>query len=279
MSAQPYSNVTPLTVKPTASIVFVTPEIAARWLDANTRNRNVRHATVSTYARDMHAGNWHLTGESIKFAADGSLLDGQHRLHAIIKSGVTVPMYVMRGITPEAQRVMDTGRKRTASDALAIKGDANSALLAATTRLALGVATEAPDPGRYEATHAEIEAFITEYPNIRESVDFARQVARRTDCPPAVVAYTHWVLSAINRDQASDFWTAAADKVGLSDGDPVIALTNRFAESRRNREQLTKRTYLSLIYRAWNIRRAGKTARFLRVNSPAGGLVPVPEPR
>ena len=67
-----------------------------------------------------------------------------------------------------------------------------------------------------------------------------------------------------------------------SPGDYVsdrFALTNRFAEARRNRERMPKRVYLSLIYRAWNTRRDGKTMRFIRVNSPAGGLVPVPEPK
>lgn len=44
-------------------------------------------------------------------------------------------------------------------------------------------------------------------------------------------------------------------------------------------EVAPKRIYLSLIYRAWNARRSGKTMRFIRVNSPSGGLVPIPEPR
>jgi hypothetical protein len=279
MTAQRHENVTPLSAKPSASIVFVTPEMAARWLDTNTRNRRVRRETVNAYARDMTSGDWQLTGESVKFAPDGTLLDGQHRLHAIVKSGATVPLYVMRGITPEAQRVMDTGRKRTASDALAIRGDQHTAALAATVRLALGVMADIPDPGRYEATHAEIETFIAEYPDIRDAVEFARRIARRVDCPLAVVAYTYWVLAGIDATKAAEFWVAAADKVGLREGDPVIALTNRFAEARRAREQLTKRIYLSLIYRAWNTRRTGKQMKFIRVNSPAGGLVPVPEPR
>lgn len=44
-------------------------------------------------------------------------------------------------------------------------------------------------------------------------------------------------------------------------------------------EHLTKRIQLSLIFRAWNMRRTGKPMKFIRVNSPAGGLVPIPELR
>jgi len=241
-------------------------------------NRRMREATVLKYARDMAAGRWQITGESVKFDTDGRLLDGQQRLAAIACSGVTIQLIVMRGIPAAAQRVMDTGRARTSSDALTMQGEANSSLLAATCRLALGVDANIPDFDRYEATHAEIEQYVADHPNLRGACEFARNVARRTDCAPSVVAYTFYVLAQIDRQAAVAFWTSAADKVDLSVGDPVIALTNRFAEARRNREHLVKRTLLSLTYRAWNARRAGRTMRFIRVNSPAGGLVPIPDP-
>ena len=273
-------NVLPMPApKPSASVVFISPDMAARWLERNTRNRKLRPSTVARYARDMASGNWELTGEAVKFATDGTLLDGQHRLAAVIKSGATVPIYVVRGLAVESQRVMDTGDKRTAAGALQIAKHPNSSLLAAASRLALGVAADLSDPGHHEATHSEIQEFVDANPDIEYACDFARQVARRTDCPPAVVAYTYWALARIDTFEAANFWIAAADKVGLTPGDPVIALTNRFAEARRNRERMPKRVYLSLIYRAWNTRRDGKTMRFIRVNSPAGGLVPVPEPK
>jgi hypothetical protein len=279
MSAQPNKNTLPFHGKPTAAVVFISPAMAERWMKHNTKNRRLREDDIRAYARDMGAGAWNLTGEAIKFAPDGTLLDGQHRLVAIIRAGVTVPIFVVRGIAPDSQRVMDTGLKRTASDALTISGESHTTVLAAASRLALGVEAGLPDPGHYPATHSEIESFIEDNPTIRVAAEFAAHHARRTDCPPAVVAYTFWVLSAINTADATAFWVSAADKVGLTAGDPVIALTNRFAESRRNRENITKRIYLSLIYRAWNARRAGKTMTFIRINSPAGGLVPVPAPK
>lgn len=266
--------------EPKVSVVSVTPEMARRWLSRNDNNRHLRGVTVTQYARDMKNGRWQITGESIKFNAEGALLDGQHRLAAIVKAGVTVPMVVMRGIPDSAQRVMDTGQARTASDALAMKGEKHTSILAAAIRIAIGMEAEEPDPGKYAVTHAEVEQFLGEHPEMRGAAEFASQVARRTDCPPAVVAYTFWRFAqVVDVYAAANFWTAASDKVGLAAGDPVIALTNRFAEARRNREVLPKRVLLSLIYRAWNARREHKTMRFIRVNSPAGGLVPIPELR
>lgn len=282
MSANPESNnVTPIEGhgKPEAKIIFVDPTMAARWLEKNPRNRRIRPDTVKKYARDMEADRWQISGEAIKFAPDGTLLDGQHRLAAIISSGATVPLLVVRGIAPEAQRVMDTGRSRTASDALSIRGERHTSVLAASARLALGFDADAPNPTNYEATHGEIERFVDLNPGLRAAAEFASQVARRTDCPPTMVAYSFWRMAQLDRDDAVAFWVAAADKVGLSAGDPVIAMTNRFAEARRNRERLSKRAYASVIFRCWNYRRSNKTLRLVKINSPAGGLIPIPEPR
>lgn len=278
MSALP-KNVTPLNIPshPDAEIVVVTPDLAKRWLGYNVRNRTLRDRYVARYARDMASDNWKLTGEAIKFDTNGALLDGQHRLAAVIKSGVAVPFLVVRGLASESQDHMDTGNARTAADMLSINSHTNAAALAAAARLALGV--EHGDIDRYQPTHAEVREFVEANPTLIESVEFTRGLARRTDCPPAVVAYSHWRLAQIDAIEAANFWLGAAEKAGLRAGDPVIALTNRFAEARRNRETLSRRIYLSLIYRAWNTRRAGKTMRYIRVNSPAGGLVPIPEPK
>jgi len=98
--------------------VMVTPEMAARWLEGNIHNRDIRIADVNRYAEDMRRGRWKLTHQAIAFTEDGTLIDGQHRLWAILESGVTVPMLVVHGLAMDTQLVIDTHRGRTASDAL-----------------------------------------------------------------------------------------------------------------------------------------------------------------
>lgn len=265
--------------KPNASVIVVTPDMASRWLERNAINRRIKPAAISRFARDMKAGRWELTGEAIKFGADGYLKDGQNRLHACVKSGTPFVTFVIRGVSATAQRVMDTGSARTAADALSIAGEKHTALLAAAARIAIEVEAGVLDQRNYQPTHAEIEAFLHDNPDMRDAAAFASRVARRTDCPPSMVTYTTWALGRINPKQAYDFWLAAAEKADLRPGDPVIALTNRFAEARRSHERLPRRAYLSAIYRAWNARRKGQPLRQLKLNSSAGGLVPVPEPK
>ena len=89
--------------------------MAAEWLARNTFNRNLSQHSVNRYASDMSAGNWTLTHQGIAFDDQGVLVDGQHRLAAIIKSGVDVRMMVTWG----AARVgIDELRPRTAAEVI-----------------------------------------------------------------------------------------------------------------------------------------------------------------
>ena len=63
----------------------ISPEQAVRWLERNDNNRNVNVAKVKKMAKDMREGHWDTTHQGV---------DGQHRLLAIVESGVTVRMSV-----------------------------------------------------------------------------------------------------------------------------------------------------------------------------------------
>lgn len=264
------------------TVETVTPEIAKEWLKKaeDDPNRPPNPRTIRNYARDMAAGAWLLDGGAIKFGTNGALLDGKQRMKAVIDSGATITTCVMRGLDPPSQSVMDTGRKRSAADDLAIRGETNTTMLAAVVKLSLGVDTGAADPYRIEPTHTEIRNHLEAHPNIRAACDFIRPLSRKTDCPATVAAYTYYVMAEIDVFEAANFWIALAEKIDLKAGDPVLALSNRFAEIRRGRQTLPKPVYMSLIYRAWNARRKGLEMAFIRVHSPGagGGMVPVPKP-
>ena len=273
-------NVTDLrTTDPDIRFVKVTPELASRWLGANVHNRNIRPKDVARYARDMAAGDWKVTGDAIKFSRSQILLDGQHRLHAVIKSGVTVPMFIATDIDEEAQSVMDTGSRRTAGDMLHLTGYKHASLIAAATKIALQIDAGLGGSNNFTPTHSQIVEYVEANPGLVELSGIASKLARSCDCPPAVVLYTMYVLSMIDADQAVRFWVDAAEKVGLSAGDPVLAMTKRFAELRRTRSELSRTNLLSIVYRTWNARRSGSTLRHLRIRNPKGTAISVPRPR
>lgn len=275
---------TPLRAKkinaaPTAELIEVTPELARQWLAKNGANRSLRKQLVQTYANEMIGGRWRITGEAVQFGTDGRLLNGQHRLNAVVMADTPVILLVVSGVDPGAQMVMDSGAKRTASDALSLVGIANSATVAAIARLALGVAYSPDAIGKYGASHSEIAEWVTDHPQVHSAATFSATNAGKIACQPSIVGYTYMVTADIDLFAANAFWTAVGEQVGAYPGDPAVALARRFNLAKRERETLPKAALLSMIYRAWNSRRDGRPMSVVKVNSPSGGLIPIPMPR
>lgn len=108
----------------------ITPEVASFMLSKNLYNRQLRPRVVERYAKDIIENRWQSqTGETIKISTIGTLLDGQHRLHAIVKANKPVVMTIASEIDESAFEVIDTGAKRTGGDALHFAGVKNGQLL------------------------------------------------------------------------------------------------------------------------------------------------------
>lgn len=142
-------------------VVNITPEIAEEMLTHNINNRHLNPGLADKYAADMKNGDWQLNGETIVFSEDGVLMDGQHRLHGIIRAGVAVPMTVVRGVDRNV-KLFNCGRKRNTRDIMSIYGYIpelrNSCTIGAVNFLINNYA----DLGR-KATAATIMTFTDEY--------------------------------------------------------------------------------------------------------------------
>lgn len=109
----------------TAQVELITPGIAEQYLCLNIANRPVRKRVVDYYANQMRKGQWMLNGEAICFSKSGNLINGQHRLHAIIEYGKGVYFLVVRGCDDESFATYDTGQNRTNGDVFALAGVPN----------------------------------------------------------------------------------------------------------------------------------------------------------
>lgn len=98
----------------------ITPEIAAEYLKHNTNNRNIRTSHVEYLSNAIKRGEWVLSHQGIAFDESGILVDGQHRLHAIIKSGIPVQVLVSRNVSDNVFKVTDKQVTRTYGDILHI---------------------------------------------------------------------------------------------------------------------------------------------------------------
>lgn len=98
-------------------VMKIDPIKAQQFLDsANYENRRLRGWWVQSLANAMRRGEWILTHQGISFDTTGRLIDGQHRLAAIVEYGKPIEMAVSKGVDPDAFKVVDSGIKRTISD-------------------------------------------------------------------------------------------------------------------------------------------------------------------
>ena len=100
----------------------ITPKMAHEFLRMNWSNRTVRNEHTDRIATDIREGRWQLNGESIKFDDDGHLIDGQHRLLAIIEADKAAETYIVTGAPKSTQRTLGGVIARTFSDELTMRG-------------------------------------------------------------------------------------------------------------------------------------------------------------
>lgn len=97
----------------------ITPQRAKQILaDSNFDNRKLKLRTVENYAAMMRAGEWRTTPETLSVATNGRLLNGQHRLHAIVRSGVACTFLFVYGVDESVYAVLDRGARRSVADAI-----------------------------------------------------------------------------------------------------------------------------------------------------------------
>ena len=116
----------------------IDPAIAAKILSLNfENNRPASKRQIKKLASDMKEGRWSLVRDAITISQKGFLVNGQHRLEAVIESGTTQSFIFFFGATDEAVQLLDIGRKRTMEQRITISGIRITARECAATRAAM----------------------------------------------------------------------------------------------------------------------------------------------
>jgi hypothetical protein len=206
---------------------LITPATAAKWLEiGNVNNRAVRDRTVERYARDMKAGLWRLTHQGIAFGPNNELLDGQHRLWAIVESDVPIRMMVARGVNLDAQTVIDDNLPRSAGDAIKFRTGANvrSVELAIAKRILLETLH----------TQASRQETIRVFTKHREAIGFAASCFTRMVrgvTTAAVMTPIARAFYSVEHDRLQRFAEILTDgRLDSKDEDAALTLRNWLME-------------------------------------------------
>ncbi len=87
----------------------------------NNFNRPLKPRLVDNYVRQIESGNWRRTHQGIAFDEEGVVLDGQHRLHAIVRTGQSQPMLIFLNENQAAHESIDGGKQRTLLDVVRLE--------------------------------------------------------------------------------------------------------------------------------------------------------------
>ncbi|UZW61824.1 hypothetical protein [Lysobacter enzymogenes] len=242
--------------------VVVTPELATAWLRRNEANRKLRHRAVAEYAQAMQRGLWKTTGESIKFSKTGRLLDGQHRLAAIVDSGIALSMVVVTGLDNSAFDAIDTGRSRTGADVLLIEGVGarESATVAAAMPLILNYQRGLVPHNRTRYSNQELIEAWGSQEAIRRSSQFVAKLPRRVmPVMHSKALFLHWAFCQRDVEAADEFLERLYSGELLGKTEPLYHLRQRLLSMRMEGKTISEMVVLHACIKAWNAMRLGKT--------------------
>lgn len=262
----------------------ITPTLAMKWLNTvNTHNRNMRTGRVADYARDMRLGQWRENGDAIRFADDGTLLDGQHRLAAVVESGCTVPMLVVTGLDVAAQDTVDDGIRRTLPDVLKLRGETDVMSLAAVLRRAFLWETypERTPRGfvKIRPTNAEALETLRRHPELRVAASEGARMAQHVALPKSTLALAHWLFYGIDESDAAEFFSQLTVADGLRKNDPVFQLRKRAFFWRQQPRREHDFIVFAHVVKAWNAYRDGTSIEVLSYRGGGSRAEPFPQPR
>lgn len=263
-------------MKPSVSVEEIGPTQAQAILSHNDNNRNLRETTWRRYARDMVNGEWLFNGESIKLNGD-QLLDGQHRLRAIVEAGVTIPLVVVRGLRSEAQQTVDRGLARNAADALRLNGETNVNKLAGAIAQAFMLRNGRGQVADAWPSTREVVLYLEEYPHIRESVRFVDPTAVVLRTPTTTLAALHHLFSDLDEQDANTFVERLGSGANLKEDDPIFVLRETLIREWAAPRRMTRIRLQALMIKSWNAWRKGQSIRLLKWKT--GGTSPESFPK
>ena len=254
----------------------VTPKKAAEFLEANTSNRPLSSSVVKGFAEAMTRGDWMVTHQGIAFDVDGVLVDGQHRLAAILEADVPVEMTVFTEVNRGTFDVLDTGKRRNAADVLALDGERSVTMLAAMVRT-VWLYENRPDlswsGGAAAVTNHQIVTTLSAHPTLREFVVVGEQLAAAIGMiKSAAGAASYLVVQANPKADLAGWFDGVTDGAGLAKGDARLVLRRVMFNMTRQREGQPRRRrdtreHVGLYFKAFNSWAAGELPGQLRFAS------------
>jgi hypothetical protein len=160
------------------TVETIGPDRAEEYLAANRSNRNIVQTHVAALSRDIRNGQWMFNAQPICFSRSGRLLNGQHRLSAVLDAGQPIEVLVMRGLPEEAFPTYDKQAKKAPALDEMFEDFGDKALISATAVLLWRRELRPEGEPNARPTSSEIRDVIREHPELMRFRGFARKLVR-----------------------------------------------------------------------------------------------------
>ena len=266
----------PANAREAPRIVTVTPEDAMQLLESNGCNRPLNDQHVRRIARQIVDGKWRFNGDTIKISSTNDILDGQHRLWAIIEAKTAVETIVVRGIEPDAFATIDTLRKsRSGSDVLALLG-----VTGQRSTISVGLQwlirwqrktleTYKSPANRIE--NSDIEQAFKDNPGIARAAERSNKL--RGIGNPGLIAFFYFVLTNRNPDLAERMIHTLENPSGVGINDPFFRLRAYFLSDKARKDALIT---IALMVKAANAAHDGREMKALNWRNQGSFAEPFP---
>lgn len=261
----------------------ITPEVATTMLSKKNTNRSIRLTQLNRIKRALVNQRWQINGETIIFDHDGRLLEGQHRLQAVIDAQETVWTLIVHGIDRDRFKTMGQGSKRTAGDILGIQGVKNATHIAAALRWVYRYETGQMTNAHPNITDDELTDTLPMHAAILDSIPFGKKChgiaapgmatalhylcrtgpqpeqqepVRRPGRPPVVKESWDKGDPQRRKGQADHFFWSLATGENLQPGDPILVVRNRIVQPKgpkRTRLILRDEAKAPMFINTWNL--------------------------
>jgi hypothetical protein len=246
----------------------ITPDKAKELLRTVKDNRSLVQNYVTVLARDMSAERWYASPQGLVLDDQGNVLDGQHRLSAVVRAGVPVKFWVTRGVPRNAFKYLDAGRSRSMADRLRISGYADSTQLAAITRKVF--AWEKGQPWSYTtvASRDDLQETIDKNPLLLEAAKFAHAWRSPSRLAPATAAFAWWLFMGMAEEEASWFMERLRTGTELPVDSGVWAVHDRLSRDPERGKYMKPQLTVAYMITGWNAQRDGRPVKRLMFRNP-----------
>lgn len=250
------------------SFELITPEIAMQMLEHNTSNyRKLIEMAVARYVKDLNSLLWTHTTATIAFTVSGVLVDGQHRLHAIARSGKSVWMFVMRNLPEEFTNDpnQDKGKMRSVGVYINKLGVKNSITSASALRQLhrLAISATLIRGGYNHLTDSQVLKCITYMPDsFFEWVDTtcSSKVCKKI-YSATMIAVFFYLASSHDREAAQEFFDVFTRRIDASSSHPANTLREQVTG---NRKLVDNEKFINLAFAAFANALRGQNRKVIR---------------